>query len=153
MSLILMLNNHSDQRRRRIWRFRRGPGEFVISVCLAPYPLIQRKFSPDFYVLHGPHWAAQGGLNPWTPGQLRRWFWCYFYAIKLFGRVYIPDIPPCRYAHGSHLSLERKTGQHRKVRLKATEEQSYIYRDNTSREFCWYISSDFLRLDCSILFY
>jgi len=26
------------QRRRRVWRFRRGPGEFVISGCPSPYP-------------------------------------------------------------------------------------------------------------------
>ena len=46
----------------------RGPGEFVIIGCLAPTsPPLQRKFSPDFYVLHGPHWAAQGGPDPWTP--------------------------------------------------------------------------------------
>ena len=36
-----------------------------------------KKFSPNFYVSHGPHWAAQGRPNPWTPhpghgGQLRR---------------------------------------------------------------------------------
>ena len=28
----------STQRRRQVWRFRRGPGEFVIIGCLAPYP-------------------------------------------------------------------------------------------------------------------
>jgi len=42
----------------------------------SPYPPLQRKFAPDFYVLHGPHWAAQGGPDPWTPPppeQLRRW--------------------------------------------------------------------------------
>ena len=44
------------------------PGEFVISGCLAPYPRpsLQKKLSPDFYVLHGPHWAARGA-DPWTP--------------------------------------------------------------------------------------
>jgi len=25
------------------------------------------EFSPDFYILHGPHWAARGGGVP-TPG-------------------------------------------------------------------------------------
>jgi len=44
-----------------------GPGEFVISACLAPYPPLQRKFLPGFYVLHGPPWAAQGVPDPWTP--------------------------------------------------------------------------------------
>jgi len=45
-------------RRRRVWRFRQGPGEIVISGCLAPTPY--EKFSPDFYVSHGPRWADQG---------------------------------------------------------------------------------------------
>ena len=45
----------------------------VISGCLPPLPHpCTKKISPDFYVLHGPHWAAQGGgvsgpLDP--PGQ------------------------------------------------------------------------------------
>ena len=58
------------QQRRRVWRFRRGPGEFVISGCIAPTPPpLKRKLSPDFYVLRGPHWAAQGvrSPDPWTP--------------------------------------------------------------------------------------
>ena len=30
-----------------------------------PHPTpCTKKFSPDFYVLHGPHWAAQGGPDP-----------------------------------------------------------------------------------------
>ena len=50
-------------------------------------PPLQRKFSPEFYVLHGPHWAAQGGPDPWTPlpGQLRRCqketIWNTFFSI------------------------------------------------------------------------
>ena len=40
-----------------------------------PHPLYRKKFSSDFYVSHGPHWAAQeGGSGPLDPppGQLRR---------------------------------------------------------------------------------
>ena len=37
-----------------------------------PHHLYER-ISPDFYVSHGPHWAAQGGSGPLDPpGQLRR---------------------------------------------------------------------------------
>jgi len=41
-----------------------------IGGCLAPYPPppLQRKFWPDFYIVHGPHWAAQGGVQ--TPAPL-----------------------------------------------------------------------------------
>ena len=31
-----------------------------------PHP-IYKKISPDFCVSHRPHWAAQGGPDPWTP--------------------------------------------------------------------------------------
>ena len=65
------------QRRRRVWRFRRGPSEFVISGCIAPShppPPLKRKLSPDFYVSCGPRWAAQAGSGLLDPhGQLRRW--------------------------------------------------------------------------------
>jgi len=46
----------------RVSKFRRGPGD-----CWSSVAAFQRKLSPDFYVLHGPHWAAQGGPDPWTP--------------------------------------------------------------------------------------
>jgi len=31
-----------------------------------PPPRLRKKFSPDLYVSYGPHWAAQGGSDPWT---------------------------------------------------------------------------------------
>ena len=61
-----------DQRRRRGWRFRRGPGKFVISSCLAPTPNpVWKKFSPHYYVSHGPGLGNSGGSGPPDPhGQL-----------------------------------------------------------------------------------
>ena len=57
----------SIQRRRQVWSLRRGPGEFVISGCLAPTPTpCTKKNSPDFYVSYGPIWAAQGVPDPRT---------------------------------------------------------------------------------------
>jgi len=54
-----------------------GPGEFrhqqLSTPPSPPTPCIE-KISSDFYVLHGPHWAAQWGVRtPGPPGQLRRW--------------------------------------------------------------------------------
>jgi len=37
------------------------------SVAAYPPTPLQRKFSPDYYVLHGPHWAAQGVRTPGPP--------------------------------------------------------------------------------------
>jgi len=68
---VLHYLQSSLQRRRQVWRFRGGPGEFVVRWLSShhphPHPLYEKKFSPDFHVFYGPHWASQGGPDPWTP--------------------------------------------------------------------------------------
>jgi len=64
----------------------RGVRSLATSGSLAPHPtptLSTKKISPDFYVLHGPRWAAQGVRTPGPPGQLRRWTLCLSKTIKL----------------------------------------------------------------------
>jgi len=58
-----------DQRRRQVLRFREGPGDVVISACLAASPTpVRKKFSPDFFVSYGPHWEARRtGSRPLDP--------------------------------------------------------------------------------------
>jgi len=70
-------NARSVQRRRRVWRFRRGPGEFVISGCLAPLPPpppykdnSHRIFT---FCMDPTGQLREGGSGPLDPpGQLRR---------------------------------------------------------------------------------
>jgi len=67
------------QRRRRVWRFRRGPGEFVISGCIAPYPPLWKENSHrifTFCVDPTGQLRGSGPLDP--PGQLRRCLSVYF---------------------------------------------------------------------------
>ena len=51
-----------------------GPGEFVISGCPDPHPST-KKFSPDFYVSHGPQYPTaqlRGVQTPRPPPSLPR---------------------------------------------------------------------------------
>ena len=55
-----------------VGRFEGSGGVRASSSSAAAYPPPQphpicKKISPDFCVSHRPHWAAQGGPDPWTP--------------------------------------------------------------------------------------
>jgi len=67
--------NECIQRRRRVWRFRRGPGEFVISGCLDPYPLYRENSHRIFTFCMNPTGQLRGVRTPGPPGQLRRWMY------------------------------------------------------------------------------
>ena len=63
----------SIQRRRQVWSLRRGPGEFVISGCLAPPPPPLRKNSRRIFTFRmDPTGQLRGVRTPGLPGQLRR---------------------------------------------------------------------------------
>jgi len=63
----------------------KGSGVGGFEGSLPPTPL-QRKFSPDFYVLHRPHWAAQGGSGPRPAAPLVKGVkFCLFERINTFG--------------------------------------------------------------------
>jgi len=55
------------QRRRRVWRFRRGPGEFVITGCLAPYPLYKENSHWIFTFCTDPTGQFRGVRTPGPP--------------------------------------------------------------------------------------
>ena len=61
------------QRRRRVWRFRRGPGEFVISGCLAPTSPLYKKITGFLHFAWTPLGSSgeRGGGVRRTTGPLR----------------------------------------------------------------------------------
>jgi len=68
--ILFRLRLHpTPERRRRVWRFRKGPGKFVISGCLAPNPpplqKILTRFSRFTWTPLGSSWGVQ------TPGPAR----------------------------------------------------------------------------------
>ena len=78
-----------DQRRRRVWRFRRGPGDFVISGCLAPTPtLVYEKNLTGFLRFTWTPVNSSGGSGPQEPhGQLRRCMWLVMVTLSIFKDV------------------------------------------------------------------
>ena len=64
------------QRRRRVRRFKGGPGEFVISGCLDPTPLYEKNSYRIFTFRMHPTGQLGGRVQtpgPPLPGQLRHW--------------------------------------------------------------------------------
>ena len=59
------LVGRGHQRRRRVWRSRRGPGEFVIRGCLAPTPTLYKENSHRIFTFcMDPTGQLRGGSGP-----------------------------------------------------------------------------------------